>query len=415
MTTTTRCEWWLGFVIAAAAAMLASPRAQADWKGWHYGTGPADANWFNTANWSGGSLPVNADGVSISRADCIINNPSQTAELGVSMQLLNRTLTINTAATGVSVGEIRDSGVIDVDGGTVTMSGSAVVTKATNPGGTIRIRNGGTWSGQIWVYNGGTLQLGDATSEGFLPALAGSRFHAGGTIVGHGIMNVGASWHRMWGSVIADGFDPERTADVTLTMLSDPTFMDSENTAIDGWYARNRAKLVLGDVAITAGTQTRNLGETGSDTVIDRVNSARVTLVGSTAGGVLSYGLLAPDHGAVPVNPFWLDTNFIGLWDIGTTASGFSSANLEFRYDHVALAAQGLLPADLAVYHYTDGAWLKLNSSLLGDQRILGTGATSFSLFAVGSLSIVPEPGSLALLGLGVLAVTMRRRAKREV
>lgn len=274
-----------------------------------------------------------------------------------------------------------------------------------------------------------TFQLGDATGTGTLSEWGGTlgavsvfvrnAVGASGTLIGWSDAEDG-SGNKFGlrgtlsnsGQVIASGYGQSRTLDFSsmagVSRNKTLGLIDGQGNAA-GWYAVDGGRLILPNVAVGTGTPNVNWGEAPADTGIELVNSARLTLHGVTGAGTLTGALLAPDHGSVPDKPFWLRTDFIGLWDFGTTATGFTGVDLEFRYDDTALAALGLLAADVDVYHYTGGQWVALDAELLAGQKIKATGATGFSMFAVGSLSIIPEPSTLVLLALGLLAVGRRR------
>jgi hypothetical protein len=113
-------------------------------------------------------------------------------------------------------------------------------------------------------------------------------------------------------------------------------------------------------------------------------------------------GDLAPLDFAIPGDTFQ-------LWDIEFAGTLAGLATLVFGYDDSDL---GPFPEeDLAVYHFTGGAWVSLGGIVDALNNTITVQTPSFSAFALG---VVPEPSTALLLATGVagLALYSRRRLK---
>jgi hypothetical protein len=201
------------------------------------------------------------------------------------------------------------------------------------------------------------------------------------------------------GTVIADGYGQDRDLNITsYSALENST----DNTTDKGWYATNHGRLNLKPFAVSGGN-TYYWGEQGD---LDLVNAVRLTFPGSAAG-TLTGRLYAADHTAVPD----LGTYYrpLALWEF--SGPSFSSVDLSFRFDDAQVdsfygyAGPG---APLLVMRYAAGAWEWLPASIdWAAHTVTVSGVTGFSFFTVAAL---PEPGTLALLALGGVALARRRR-----
>jgi hypothetical protein len=245
----------------------------------------------------------------------------------------------------------------------------------------------------MWVYDypggKGTFRLGDAAGTGTLIALnltvrqtwyGAQTSDAEGTFRGwsRDMSAVPSENHFQLtgevennGRIIADGFGND---DLVLDMSGVSSilngldnFVDENNPNADcGWFAQDHGKLVLPSIPVANADVGYNWGEPQNDSVIDLVNSLRITpttLRGS--GGDLQVALLDRDRDE-PLDaqgPIWdpqasTCCQVLGVWEFsGATSSSpipFSQADLVIRYDHSRYCATD---APLVPGKFIAGTW----------------------------------------------------------
>ncbi len=326
------------------------------------------------------------------------------------------------------------NGYVTINGGTV----AGVTASGGDGGGTATVtQTGGTVTGgvtisyrQHWGNTHAYYYLGDATGNtGAIDVGAGTvRIGANGNwpvgntstmtavLRGHGTITAATLDNNR--SVIADGYGADRTLDlsgVTTITNSNMELGSAFASPTDGWYAVNGGKLLFPTVTVTAGASAFNVGDNATDAQNTLINSVNLAFT-NVAGGDLSVALRAPDRTDLGKNAFNADN--LSLYDFDASGGfdfGAGSVVLTFRYDNVLAASLGLTEADLNVWHRTDTAWVNVTASVDTANYLITTmPMTSFSMFATAfdSPIFIPEPTSLAILGLGGLAL-LKRRARR--
>lgn len=331
-------------------------------------------------------------------------------------------------SSGSLIVGLKGSGNITQTSGTVSVSSDVSLAPITSSsqgiyrlyGGTLAVARGN--SVNLGGEGTGTLLLGNAAGTGTLMQTgsgSGVNLNIGqftdygggfttlgtGELRGHGNAALTGQLDLQHGKVIADGYGTDRL----LTLTGFTTVVngyENEPGHHSGWYATGKGKLSLPAIAVAAGDHAYNWGESAGDSSIDLVNSFRMAITGAGASGSLTASLLAPDHSEIAAG---LPGTAIGVWDVGLSGTGFSSAVLTFRYDDL-LADD---PSTLRIYHHTGGVWIDVTAAVSpGTFTISTTPISSLSQFAV----VVPEPGSLlgGLMGIGGLIVCRLGRGTND-
>ncbi len=313
-----------------------------------------------------------------------------------TLNLANATLTVrNVGSRGSDEVIVVGGGGFTADNGAGTFNigdadhpGTVTFQRSTDGQGTsVMVRNSAAASGTLRGWGTITTVFGYATDGDPSSAF-------GGTLTNNG-------------RVIADGYGLDRDLDLTNTPRGIRNTITNGAAETNGWYAQDGGRILLPAVDVAGGNSTVNLAEDPSAAQPSLVNSLQASFVNATAG-TLQYRLLALDRADLPATPFPL-LNPIGVWDLlGDNGLAFDSATLTFRYDQVAAGANESL---LNLFHYTGGQWVLVPSTLdLANHRLTAVGVTSFSHFAIAEAILIPEPASLALLGLGGLLARRRRQ-----
>lgn len=246
-----------------------------------------------------------------------------------------------------------------------------------------------TGDGYMYINCHGTTGGAEAIVQGF------GDIHMTGYIENNGV-------------VIADGWGGENTSDRTLSMVNFSEVITTESKQLDGagWYAQNRGKLVLPDIAVAAGASTAFFGEDAAGAQ-KLVNSMKLDFAGVN-GGDLTISLLAADHSEAAD----IDGDVLGVWSIDGDAFDFGTGDVDLtiRYDDALAASLGLSEGDLKFYHFVGGNWVDVTTGVdTAGNLISADGVDSFSLFAVGN---VPEPTTMGLLAVGAVAALAQRRTR---
>jgi hypothetical protein len=312
----------------------------------------------------------------------------------------NSTGTIDIATKPGSTGEyVLTSGQLQLDVTPATPKTPAIQIGGRGKG-TFNLGNSGT-TGQIYQVGGGSASVvvrGTPTGDGSL--VGWGRVKLPGVLVNNG-------------QVVADGYRHERTLDLSSFSGVSSSIENPRFGGTSGWFARREGELKLPAVHVNAGDGTYTWGENSDDLQIDLVNSVRFTMHSMRQAGSVAISLLSPLRDDIPTLP--TGHHFIGVWSFdGSDLGDFSRTDLQVRYDDALASELGLDEQILKLWRFDPATmqWARINDASFArdtvDHILSGTAVGNFTYFAVSA----PEPGTIALLSVGVSTLLMRRRCR---
>jgi RNA polymerase sigma factor (sigma-70 family) len=275
--------------------------------------------------------------------------------------------------------------------------------------GTIRIGDNGY----------GSFQFGNSSRTGFVASVGdGSVVVRGkatgdGMISGHGKIALPGTLKNN-SQVAADGYGKNRTLDLSSFSTVTSDIENNPWNGAGGWFARRKGRLLLPSIPVQKGTHTYTWGEDENDSLIDLVNSVRLTVNDAQNDGDVTLALLSPLRDDIPTLPD--GHKFIGIWSFdGSELGGFDGLDVQVRYDDAMADTLGLNEHLLKLWEYdpTAAAWRRLDGEPTFARDTLnhilsghiGGGATYFAVSA-------PEPGTAMLVIVAGAAMLRRRRRK---
>ncbi len=106
----------------------------------------------------------------------------------------------------------------------------------------------------------------------------------------------------------------------------------------------------------------------------------------------------------------WWDLDYKS--DFGLADPNFGTALVQLKYDDSELG-QLFNESDLQVFHFRQGAWELVATTVDTDANIVSFSTNSFSPFALGmSSSVIPEPTTILLFGGGLLGSILKRKIR---
>lgn len=314
------------------------------------------------------------------------------------------------------------------DSNTVTMDG---VTQLTKDGtGTVRLNATNYWNGGT-IVNNGTLELGHATDT--LPDFCSLTVNTNGALDLLNNVDTTGFVHLKGGTINATG----ATTGGTLT---------------GRWYNLESGTInanLAGDFAGANKTTTGNVTLTGNNTFsgLFAVNAGKA-LINNSAGSGTGLGNVTVDAGAtiggsgfidpaagmtVSINGFLAPGNSIGTLTVGSSGSTndatlngtfLAEVNVSGLADQLAVFGNLILNGSTSVLSIVDTGQLSVGQTYtIASYSGTLTGTFSSDNLPVGwtvnygagtssTITLVPEPGTLALLAFGSLLVMHRRKKK---
>jgi hypothetical protein len=335
---------------------------------------------------------------------------------------------------------VRGTGTLDNRGGEITLSAGAAsyssalwYSEAQEPA-TLNVAQEGTASGNLVMREGrllfqegqyspqlrvgvggdGTLTLGGggnqveiAEEKSVKTNLVVRAYASGrGVLKGHGDVFLTGTLF-MNGKVSADGFNVERTLDLSHFSRVDNKIENPIEGGTNGWVAKRKGALALPPVAVKRGTGTYNWGEAETDKNIDLVNSVRFTVNDAQYPGEVNIALLSTDRADIPELPG--AHRFLSVWSFDPSdieaKGGF---DITVRYNDVLAKSLGIEEELLKFWAY-NGAWERINDESFHrdlTKNLIGAHFDHATFFAVSA----PEPSGVMMVLMAAGAVALRRR-----
>lgn len=265
--------------------------------------------------------------------------------------------------------------------GTLDVGPSGTVTCVS---GTFRVGDAGVGALGTCLVRGGTINAGDLMVRRLSAAT--------GTLRGWGPVKITGPF-TMNGLTIADGFGADRVLALTnYTSLANSIANSVSGT--NGWYAENKGKLDLKGIPV-ASDGTYYWGDTAAP---DLINAVQFDFSGVSGGGELLGSLLATNRFDVPRYTKG-SSKIAAVWEFATNNFTFTSADVTFRYDHVAAAGLGISESALKVYRHDggqSGQWMLITnySVTTNNKTITASNITALAFYAVGDGIESPAWGS---------------------
>lgn len=387
-------------VVGITSLVLASPHAEGQTTSWK-DTTPGGADWHNAANWTAG-IPTSSSTVQIQNGG---KANITTTDAVTSLLYVGNTGagSIDIASGGVLTSSSHSYLGYAGHSGTATVSGTWSANNlyvGRNAQGTLTIENGGI------VTVAGTLQVGSdqAAGNGTLNLESGGRLDIGAS---NKMTLAYASGSQavvnIKGGALNAASIETRAAGGTGTVifnhgLGSYEFKNDNNTAIQ----------ILGktQVNVEAGTTIFSAAYTYTGATTINAGTLRLSTTGSIASAQIGFGVTDSAAGLLEVE----NTSFAFSGTLSLNLSGVTSNSGSWTlFDGSAFGA-----GDLNLSSITNnlaGLTFVNNSGVWSGSDTLGRTWT-FSE-DLGQLSVVPEPATWMLLGVGVIAALVNRRRKR--
>ena len=326
------------------------------------------------------------------------------------------------------LGECGNTGVYEISGGILDLRGYIT-------GGTKYLRVGSGGEGILKLGNENTVGTGRIIESLNGIADDGSYDKAGygvylqvrssaeskGTVIGWGEVGLRGQLINN-GRVVANGYGTSRALDFSSVgdglFFPGPVIPSPQNNRVtnnienevgenNGWFAKDKGKLILPMLQIGAGNGRYNWGEGIDDIQIDLINSVSMGFEDST-DGFLSVSLLDTNYKDVPgMSQFAIsDSNWkcLGVWSFEPLDGlDFSSVDLVFRYDDTLIEPGIDEEKYVRVWKYYEGIdiWKDVTTGLAdaSSKLVYANDIKSLSYIMI----TIPEPATINLIGLGIL------------